>query len=293
MNILSLFDGISCGKVALERAGIEVNTYYASEIKKFAMQCSKNNHNGIIQVGDVTKIHYKNGILSTEKGDFSVGNIDAIIGGSPCQNFSRARAIRDGLKGDKSSLFYEWLRIFHEVKPTYFLLENVVMPKQDEEFISNLLNVKPIKINSNLVSYQNRERLYWSNIKNITIPEDKKISFQNFKDMEYDYCKQFKVNRTPSREKMWGNGNGECPNVTNREKINCLTLKQDRWKNSGLVQFEDFCRYLTTRELELAQTLPIGYTKGLTKNQAENVLGDCWTVDAVAHIFKNIRSKSF
>lgn len=84
---------------------------------------------------------------------------------------------------------------------------------------------------------------------------------------------------------MWGDGNGECPNVTNREKINCITLKQDRWKNSGLVEYKDFCRYLTTRELEIGQTLPVGYTAGLTKLEAEDVIGDAWTADMIAHFF--------
>lgn len=77
----------------------------------------------------------------------------------------------------------------------------------------------------------------------------------------------------------------ETENVTNREKINCITLKQDRWKNSGLIAYKDFCRYLTTRELEIGQTLPVGYTKGLSKNEAEDVIGDAWTADMIAHFF--------
>lgn len=144
----------------------------------------------------------------------------------------------------------------------------------------------------NLVSFQNRVRLYWTNIPNITIPKDKGIDFQDFKDSDEMYCDQFIVNRTPSREKMWGNGvNGKCKNVTYCKKINCLTCNQDRAPNSGLVAYKGFCRFLTTRELELAQTLPVGYTSMLTRKQAENVLGDCWTVDVIAHIFSGLKFK--
>ena len=272
LKIVSICDGISCGQEAIIRAGFEVEEYYASEIKKYAISVTQKNFPNTIQIGDCTKIDFT-----------KFENIDILIGGTPCQNFSRARTsnikTRDGLSGDKSCLFYEYYRALKEIKPKYFLLENVIMPKEDEEIISKLLGVIPVRINSNLFSFQNRDRLYWTN-----------IDFQNYKDTDFEYCKKFKVNKTPSREKMWGNGiNGACPNVTHRNKINCLTLKQDRWRNSGLVEFDEFCRYLTTRELELAQTLPIGYTNGLTKNQAENVLGDCWTVDVISHIFKGLK----
>jgi DNA (cytosine-5)-methyltransferase 3A len=283
LNVFSSFDGISCGQVALERANILVSNYFACEIKKSAIKVTQNNYPNTIQVGDIEKI------------DASyLPKIDLLLGGSPCQNLSRARTshcnIVDGLNGNKSRLFFEYCRIFKETKPKYFLLENVVMPEKDEKLISELLNTKPIKINSNLVSYQNRNRLYWTNIPIKEKLIDKNINFQDFKDTDFDYCKKFKANRTPSREKMWGNGiNGKCPNVTHRKKINCLTLKQDRWKNSGLIEFDGFCRYLTTKELELAQNLPIGYTKGISKNQAENVLGDCWTVDVIVYILQGLK----
>ena len=200
---------------------------------------------------------------------------------------------QEGLDGKKSSLFYEYVRILKQLKPKYFLLENVAnMKEKDKQIITDILGVEPIKINSNLVSYQNRNRYYWTNIPNVTMPEDKNINFQDYIEKNYDICKEFKVNKTPSREKMWGGGiNGQCPNVTNSQKINCITCRQDRWKNAGLVEFEDFCRFLTTRELEQGQTLPIGYTKMLTKTQAANVIGDGWTVDVIAHIFKGLREE--
>ncbi|EGT4872109.1 DNA cytosine methyltransferase [Clostridioides difficile] len=282
MNVLSLFDGISCGQVAFERARIKVENYFASEIKEIAIKVAMNNYPKTIQLGDVRELNVS-----------KIPKVDILIGGSPCQNLSKGRLIankiQDGLTGDKSNLFWEYIRILKQLNPEYFLLENVVMPKKDENMISQLLGVEPIKINSNLVSYQNRDRLYWTNILNIQQPKDLKISFQDYKDTSFDYCKEFEIKKTPSREKMWGNGlNGNCKNVTYEDKINCVTLKQDRFSNSGLVEFGSFCRYLTTRELELAQTLPVGYTKGLSIRQAQNVIGDGWTIDVIAHILSNI-----
>ena len=284
MNVLSLFDGISCGQIALQRVGIQVDKYYASEIKPIAIKCTQANFPNTIQLGDVTKLDLS-----------QLENIDLLIGGSPCQDLSIANVInkgnQEGLDGKKSSLFYEYVRILKQLKPKYFLLENVAnMKEKDKQIITSILGVEPIKINSNLVSYQNRNRYYWTNIPNVTMPEDKNINFQDYIEKDYNICKEFRVNRTPSREKMWGNGiNGQCPNVTNANKINCITCRQDRWKNAGLIEFEDFCRFLTTRELEQGQTLPIGYTKMLTKSQAANVIGDGWTVDVIAHIFKNLK----
>jgi DNA (cytosine-5)-methyltransferase 3A len=278
IRVLSLFDGISVGMLALKRAGFDVEKYYASEIKTKAMKCSFNNWGDAIeQIGDVRKV------------DGKKYDVDIIIGGSPYQNFSRARTshcnVIDGLAGEQSSLFFEYLRILKENNPKYFFLENVWMPIDDQKIINRLLGVEPIRANSSLVSYQQRDRLYWTNIPGIELPKDRHINFQDYKDTDEEYCDKFIVNRTPSRERMWGDGNGECPNVTNREKINCITLKQDRWKNSGLIAYKDFCRYLTTRELEIGQTLPVGYTKGLSKNEAEDVIGDAWTADMIAHFF--------
>ena len=298
MKVLSLFDGMSCGQLALERAGIKVDQYYASEIKKHAIQLTQKHYPNTIQLGDVTKVSYKDGVLYTENGEFEVGKIDLILNGSPCQNFSQARACMyeiDGLKGDKSKLFYEFLRILKEVKPDHFLLENVKMKKESYEQLNEYLGVKGIPINSELVSFQKRPRIYWTNIPNVTIPENKHINFQDYKDTDYEYCKQFKVKRTPSRERMWNNGQGRinglgsCDNVTNSEKVYCLTRKQDRCPNSGLIEFDDFCRYLTRREIELAQTLPIGYTDGLSYNQMQDLCGDGWTVDVIAHILKGLK----
>lgn len=283
MNVLSLFDGISCGRVALERANIPVSKYYASEIDKSAISVTMDNYPDTIQLGNINEIQ-----------KWRLNNIELLIGGSPCQDMSKARVINGkqitGLKGERSKLFLRYLEALHKFNPKYFLFENVDMPTADKELISFLLGVEPIEINSNLVSFQNRNRLYWTNISKVTRPKDKNISYQNFKDSDFEYCSRFKVPSTPSRIKMWGDGfKGSCPNVTNKEKINCITLKQDRYKNAGLVEFDGFCRYLTTRELELAQTLPVGYTKLLSIRQAEKAIGNGWTVDVIAHILSALK----
>ena len=139
-----------------------------------------------IQIGDVTKVRYEDGVLYTEKGNFNVGTVDLLIGGSPCQDFSILRAASGleitGLKGTKSKLFYEYLRLLREVNPRFFLLENVRMKKESEEQLNEYLGVECIFINSILVSYQNRPRIYWTNIPNVVPPEYRKINFQDFRE---------------------------------------------------------------------------------------------------------------
>lgn len=298
ITVLSLFDGISCGQLALKRAGIKVEKYYASEIKKIAIKVTMEHFPDTVQIGDIEKVRYNRETkeLITENGVYQTEGIDLVIGGSPCQNFSIARVSMgtkeiEGLKGDKSKLFYEYLRILREVQPKYFLLENVKMKKASENELNQYMGVNGLHINSELVTFAKRPRIYWTNIQGVKAPEDKKINFQDFKDTDPEYCKDFKVKRTPSRERMWNSGKGRetesnCENITNAEKIGCITRKQDRCQNSGLIEFEDFCRYLTRREIELAQTLPIGYTDSLTYNQMQDVCGDGWTVDVITHILR-------
>jgi len=151
-NVLSLFDGMSCGQLALQRVGIKVNQYYAAEIDKYAIQVTQKNFPNTIQLGDVTKV----------KGS-DLPKIDLIIGGSPCQGFS---FVGKGLnfEDERSKLFFEFVRLINECKPKYFFLENVKMKKEHELVISQYMKVAPIEINSALVSAQNRVRLYWTNI---------------------------------------------------------------------------------------------------------------------------------
>ena len=161
MNVLSLFDGMSCGRIALERLGIKVDNYYASEIDKYAIQVSQANYPNIIQVGDVTE-------LDTS----TLPKIDLIMGGSPCQGFSFAGK-QLAFDDPRSALFFEFFRCVEELKPKYFLLENVRMKKEYLDVISEYMGVEPIMINSALVSAQNRVRYYWTNIPGIEQPEDR------------------------------------------------------------------------------------------------------------------------
>lgn len=301
MNVLSLFDGMSVGRIALEKVGIKPTKYFASEIDKHAIKVSKHNWADIIHIGDVTKVSYKNGILYTDGGEYKVGRIDLLIGGSPCQDFSTAKSFGQhgetprGLEGTKSGLFYHYLRILNEIRSenqsVNWLLENVRMKKESKKELDNFLGVEGVYINSELVSFQKRARYYWSNLK-LHIPKDREISFQDFK--EVGDLSKYKLNKTPSRVRMWGGGQGSngvqsCANVTYADKVYCLTTKQDRCPNSGLVEYEDFCRFLTQKELELAQTVPVGYTECLSYNQACAVLGNGWTVDVIVHIFQGLK----
>jgi DNA (cytosine-5)-methyltransferase 3A len=166
MRVLSLFDGISCARVALERAGLEVEAYYASEIDKHAIAVSKKNYPDIIQLGSVV------GLTPPEE-------IDLLIAGSPCQDLSIAKKDRKGLDGDRSGLFWEYVRIKNECKPTYFILENVAsMAKKDRDIITTTLGVQPVLFNASLVSAQCRKRLFWTNLK-FDLPEDKGILLKN------------------------------------------------------------------------------------------------------------------
>ena len=181
MNVLSLFDGMSCGQQALERAGIKVDNYFASEIDKYAIQIVEKNYPKTKHLGDVTQI---------SKHKFP--KIDLLIGGSPCQSFSYAG---NGLAFDdpRGKLFFEYIKIKDLLKPKYFLLENVKMKQEYVDIISKYLGVEPIQINSSLVSAQNRKRLYWTNIPNVTQPEDKGIQLKDVLecgcvDREKSYC---------------------------------------------------------------------------------------------------------
>ena len=173
MKVLSLFDGMSCGQLALQKIGANVTTYYASEIDKYAIQIAKKNFPNTIHLGDVRNI---NGDTFPQKrlcGEDLGNEIDLLIGGSPCQGFSFAGK-QLNFDDPRSKLFFEFVRILKECKPKYFLLENVVMAKASQQVISQYLGVEPIEINSSLVSAQHRKRLYWTNIP-FEMPDDKKI----------------------------------------------------------------------------------------------------------------------
>lgn len=290
MVVLSLCDGMGGGRIALDRAGIKVDKYFASEIDRNAIKCSTNNWNDIIHIGDIRNVSYIDGVLRTENGNYEIPHIDLLMSGTPCQSFSLANVYnRNGLDG-KSGIFLEALRILREVNPTYFLFENVRMEKESKSQLDEFLGVNGVEINSKLVSYQNRPRIYWTNFP-ITIPEDMNISFQDYIERNTNVGK---LNKSKYYLKMWADGKGNnsikggCLNVTYADKIMCITTEQRRCPNAGLVECEDFCRILTQRELELAQTLPVGYTSGFSYNQAQKLIGNGWTINVIVHILKHL-----
>lgn len=306
MNVLSLFDGISCGQVALERAGIKVDKYYASEIDKYAIKVTQKNYPDTIQIGDVTKVSYENGILKYENVMYDIGRIDLLIGGSPCQGFSFAGK-QLNFEDERSKLFFEYVRLLEEIKPKYFLLENVRMRKEYQDVISECLGVEPIMIDSALVSGQIRKRLYWTNIPNITQPEDKGIMLKDIvegKGIKVDKEKSnaiiASIGRTTPREYFFKN-QGQMVFV-DRDKAYCIDAnyyKGANWqqyvsksRRQLVIEFinnEYLTRKLTPIECERLQTLPDNYTEGISNTQRYKCLGNGWTVDVIAHIFKNIK----
>ena len=281
MKVLSLCDGMSCGHIALDRAGVKVDKYYASEIKEIGIKVTKYNYPDTIHIGDVNKITYKNGVLHTEYGDFET-DIDMVIFGSPCQTFSVAmkKDLRVGLENkEKSGLFLECYRILKEVNPKYFLMENVArMKREDLDFITGLMGVEPVRINSKLVSAQLRDRLYWTNIPNVTIAQDRGIILQDILTSGYT-----------DREKARALIVSDSRPLTTKDRM------IHRYRSTGFTTLvwgeqgnDESVRYMNQIQLERCQTVPEGYTECLTRNEAADVLGDGWTVDVIAHIFKGL-----
>lgn len=276
INVLSLFDGMSCGQIALERAGVKVNNYFASEIDKHAIAVTKHNYPGTIHVGDVTKLKSS-----------SLPKIDLLIGGSPCQSISNL-GDKSGLDG-KSGLFFEWLRLKEEINPKYFLLENVVGNKKAIQQITDLVGVEPVLFNSNLVSAQNRARLYWTNI-DFRLPENKGIVLKDVLDKEPSSCSTL----SESRLKWLLSDKGqECLKKRyaslDPEKASCLTARSDASWNCNYVTRNGKITKLTCEECEKLQTVPVGYTSCVSDSQRYKMLGNGWTVDVIAHILKNMK----
>lgn len=286
MNVLSLFDGISCGAVALHKAGIEVTKYISSEIDKKANIISAHNHPDIIRVGDVTKLSYKDGYLTGEMGTIYVGVINLLIGGSPCQSISNL-GDKSGLKGT-SSLFFHYKRLQEETKVKWWLLENVEGNKKAIESISKFMGCSPLKINSNTLSAQNRKRLYWTNIPGVEQPKDLGI---NLIDV---------LQKVPSPESAlttarlsWLIGPSGQKSVEkkytsiNAKKAACLTARSDASWNCNYIESNGVYRKLSCIEYERLQCLPDDYTnvKGVTPSARYKALGNGWTVDVIAHIF--------
>ena len=270
INVLSLFDGMSCGQIALNRLGIEYNNYYAAEIDKDAIKVTMKNYPNTIQLGSVLDIKA-----------VDLPKIDLLIGGSPCQSFSRA-GNGSGFDGS-SKLFWEYVRILKEVKPTYFLLENVIMKKEWEDVITEALGVKPIEISSAKFVPQARRRLYWTNIPNVSQPEQVDYNISDYIDGG-GFASSCGVDRVFKRKQIFNTltatyykgirGSGR-PTVSTKEGF----LDDDRTAH----------RMLTPNECEKLQTVPLDYTDCVSKTQRYKMLGNGWTVDVIAHIFSHIK----
>lgn len=330
MNVLSIFDGMACGRIALERAGIHVDKYFASEIDKYAMQIAKKNYPDIIHVGDVQDVMYPE--------TFDGHKIDLIMGGSPCQGFSFAGQ-RLNFDDPRSKLFFEYARLVKECKPKYFLLENVRMKQESQDVITEMLGVEPVAINSNLVSAQNRYRLYWTNIPFDGQPDDKGILMKDILEYAPDSC-TIMSDRFTARNKDAGclvdatkpkasnlsameyvkngrQGDYIACDTTGKPSENGLILVGHANINGhdcikrvyhpdGKAPTMNACtggnrepkvaesqakwRKLTPTECERLQTVPDGYTDGVSNTQRYKMLGNGWTVDVIAHIFRGLLS---
>ena len=291
MTVLSLFDGISCGMVALERAKIPVERYVAYEIEENAIKISKKNYPQIEHMGDVTK------------ADFSqYAGFDLLIGGSPCQDLSVYKKSSaegwKGLDGSKSNLFYHYVRALKDIKPKYFLLENVAsMENKWVDAISKELGVNPIEINSSLVCAAERKRLNWTNIPNIGELENRHIMLKDIVvnaeevPQKYWYDKPFVYNGDDKKVQCTLDikGHRNMKEVYNlNRKCNTISCDGDGGHRVKKVYQNGRCRKLMPVEYERLQTLSDGYTEGVADSRRYTCCGNGWTVDVIAHILKNI-----
>lgn len=292
INVLSLFDGISCGQIALERVGIEIKNYFASEIDKDAIKITMANYPNTKQLGSVVDLKTDN-----------LPKIDLLIGGSPCQSFSNAGR---GLGFDgKSKLFWEYVRILKEVQPKYFLLENVKMKKEWQDIISEAIGVQPIEINSKFFVPQNRPRLFWTNIKVENIPttfnhclndileeasdeyylteKQKSILDLNYKWSENEIIRH-KAGKHQQDNIYRYDGIMACLSASHHGAARHLTKT---YLPNGEI------RRLTENEVEKLQSVPKDYTKMVSSSKRYEVLGNGWTVDVISFIFSFLRGENF
>ena len=287
MNVLSLFDGMSCGQIALNRAGFKIDNYFACEIDKYAIQVTQANYPNTQQLGDVTKV-----------SALDLPALDLVMGGSPCQGFSFAGK-QLNFEDPRSKLFFEFVRLLKEARVknpnVKFLLENVKMKKEYRDIISEHLGVAPIEINSALVSAQNRKRLYWTNLEGVEQPNDKGILLKDIVEEGVDQklfinpalvinthttknYLQYDMNDTGHKSQS------QRASFLNR-KSSCLNTRSGA--DTKILDAKGRVRRLTRKEGEKLQTVPLNYTASVTRKEALTMLGNGWTVDVIVHILQS------
>lgn len=285
MRVLSLFDGMSCGQLALNRAGIKVNKYYASEIDKHAIKITQTNFPNTIQLGDVTR---------WREWDIDWSSIDLLIGGSPCQGFSFAGKELN-FEDTRSKLFFVYVNILNHIKQhnpnVKFLLENVIMKPRFQNVISEYLGVEPIHINSNVIAVANRNRLYWTNFE-VGQPKPNGITFDDIRDDVDEWLSPTYIEKV----KNWKAQQDPIKNATlinAKQKLPILTARGHNQSHSGMILVTDGTRYryLTNNEAERAMTVPDNYTSCVSDKESAKCLGNGWTVDVIAHILKHLGSE--
>jgi site-specific DNA-cytosine methylase len=285
MNVLSLFDGMSCGQIALDKLGIKIDKYFSSEIDKYAIEITQKNYPKTIQLGSVEFV----------TKEMINNKIDLLIGGSPCQGFSSAGK-QLNFEDPRSKLFFEYIRLLKDLKPKYFLLENVGMKKEWQDIISNLLNVEPIEINSKLMSAGLRKRIYWTNIPGVKKPKDKGILLNDildkaFSEKEKSYCIDANYGKGSNLKRYLHRGSRQIV-FTDENFMKSITQNKPKEEDCNKIGKDnrDKWRFLTPNECEKIQTVPKDYTLGVPKFWRYHMLGNGWTVDVITHIFKNIKS---
>lgn len=289
MRVLSLFDGMACGRIALDRLNINVQSYFASEIEPSSIKIALKNYPDINHLGNVKE-------LDDEKLD-SLGTIDLLIGGSPCRNLSKLihgnKNTEKGIVGD-SFLFYEYERIFKYIKPKYFLFENVEMDDGDRDIITNLLGVEPVMIDSALFSAQDRKRYYWTNIELGELPKSNNLVIKDIMEDSVDEKYYYKQSHEiiDLNKKVCATLDVKGHDILKRvHNVNfkCATLTACRggYKQKKIL-IDDKVRRLTPLEYERLQTVPDNYTYGVADGHRYNMLGDGWTVEVVKFLLKGL-----
>lgn len=293
MNILSLFDGISCGQIAINRAGIKYDNYFASEIDWRAIEVTQYNYPDTIQLGDVSKLSFSDGALWSKHYSESmnreitiqkrtIDKIDLLIGGSPCQGFSFAGK-QLNFNDERSKLFFEFARLLKETNPDYFILENVKMKQEYQDVISEMLGVSPILIDSNLVSAQNRKRLYWTNIPVKRLPEDRNIKLDDIIDRTI-------IGKPATNWEKYSNGiTSQYLDPYNKREIKgqkSTTLRTNIYNGNMWVLNGDGNGYrnLTVKECEKLQTIPEDYTISVSDSKAKKLISNAWTIDVISYL---------